>query len=250
MAVRGFIAGCAIAAAILAPCPGNAQTQAAFDAVSIKVYEPKGTISEMCNSHSDPAMLNLVGCTLRQLIRLAYDLKSYQMPDKGPAWLDVDRFVIQAHTTAPAAHPDLMRMMQPVLASRFQLTSHFVDREAPAYLLEVANHGLKIPASTNTRQCGVVNLHANTFQSDCLTLDDFAEALQEFALKDHPVINRTGIDKSSRYQFNLEFSLDDDPAAGPSIYSALPDQLGLTIRAGKAPVRVLVIDHVAHPKPN
>jgi bla regulator protein BlaR1 len=221
-----------------------------FDVVSVKPYAPPGAISEACNSHSDPAMLTLVGCTLKDLVHLAYDLKNYQLQPKGPSWIETDRFVIQAHSSAPATQHELLRMLQPVLATRFRLSIHWADRQAPVYLLQTARQGPKLEPASKTNQCGAVNLRPTTFKSDCLTLDDFAEALQEFIVKDHPVLNRTGVNKDHQYQFNLEYSLNDDPTAGPSIFSALPDQLGLTLKTGKAPVRMLLIDHAERPRPN
>jgi uncharacterized protein (TIGR03435 family) len=187
---------------------------------------------------------------LRNLIHLAYDLKPYQMSPKGPSWIDTDRFVIQAHTTAPANNREMMQMLQPVLADRFHLTVHWADQQAPAYLLQVANHRLKLEAATKTDHCGEISLRETTLKADCLTLDDFAEALQDFAFKTQPVLNRTGVNKEARYRFNLEFNLGDDPAAGPSIFAALPDQLGLTLKTGKAPVRKFFIDRVIHPQGN
>src|SRR5580700_1627742 len=93
-----------------------------FEAVSIKLYEPQGPRFEACNNHSDPVLFMLVGCSLRILVIRAYDLKSYQMSPKGPPWIDTDRFVIQAHSTAPASRAEMMKMLQPVLAARFHLT--------------------------------------------------------------------------------------------------------------------------------
>ena len=60
------------------------------------------------------------------------------------------------------------------------------------------------------------------------------------------------MNNENRYQFNLDYSLGlgDDPTAGPSIFSALPDQLGLTLKIGKAPVETLVIDRAQRPEPN
>jgi uncharacterized protein (TIGR03435 family) len=195
-------------------------------------------------------MLTLVGCTLKDLVELAYDLKSYQLQPKGPAWIETERFVIQAHSTAPASQPEMLRMLQPVLASRFRLNVHWADRQAPVYRLQAASHGPKLKPASKTDRCGAVDIRPTTFKSDCLTLDDFAEALQEFVVKDHPVLNRTGMRKDQQFQFNLEYSLGDDPAAGPSIFSALPDQLGLTLKTGKAPVRMFLIDRAERPRPN
>ena len=64
------------------------------------------------------------------------------------------------------------------------------------------------------------------------------------------MLNRTGLGKEKQYKFSLEYSLDDDLAGAPSIFSALPDQSGLTLKAGKAPIDTLAIERVRRPLPN
>jgi uncharacterized protein (TIGR03435 family) len=221
-----------------------------FEAVSIGPYVPKGPISEACNPRGDPVMLTRTGCTLEQLVEEAYDLKPYQVHVKGQTWVETDSYVIQARLAAPATQPEIMKMLQPVLAARFHLTVHWENRDAPVYLLEAANHGPKLSPATNTKQCGSVFVREGIVKSDCVTIDDIAEVLEKFVAKDRPVINRTDLSKDARYQIKLEFSSGDDPAAGPSVFSALPDQLGLTLKAGKAPLKTLVIDRAQRPPPN
>jgi uncharacterized protein (TIGR03435 family) len=235
---------------LLALALGWGQPAREFEAVSVKLYEPKSPPYEACNNHSDPVMFRLVGCSLRILVEHAYDLKSYQMSPKGPAWIDTDRFVIQAHSSAPASRAEMMKMLQPVLADRFHLTVHWQDRQAPALLMEAAGRGLKLPPASKTDHCGEVNLRATTLHTDCLTLDDFAELLQQSFFPDNPVINRTGVNAGNRYEFKLEFNNTDDPSAGPSVSSAIEEQLGLKLKAGKAPVKMLFIDRAEHPRAN
>jgi uncharacterized protein (TIGR03435 family) len=80
------------------------------------------------------------------------------------------------------------------------------------------------------------------------------------------VVDKTGLTR--RYDIKLNWSPDSDlgpghasvndghspltpPApAGPSIFTAVQEQLGLKLEPGKAPVQVLVIDHVDQPAPN
>ena len=234
---------CLVTAGLLCGQPADE-----FEAVSVKPYRPQG-LTEACNQHNDPGMLNLVGCTLRQLVKLSYDLKTYQMSAGGAPWIDNDRFVIQARTGAPASHREMMEMLQPVLTDRFRLKVHWADREGPAYLLEAASRGLKLQPATKTDHCGEVNVRETKMWADCVTMDDIVEELQDL-FKEHPVLNHTGAVKDARYQLELQYSMGDDPAAGPSIFAALPDQLGLSIRAGKAPVHMLLIDHVERPQGN
>ena len=220
-----------------------------FDAVSIRPYDPKGPPFEACNWHGDPGRLRLVGCSVRALAALAYDLKTYQWP-AGPTWMDSERFVVEAHTTEPLSREKMMHMLQPVLADRFHLRVHWADRVSPVFLLRTAGRGLKLPAATKTDRCGVIMLQLTFVQADCVTMDDIADVLQESIVRDHPVLNRTGVNKENRYRLDIKFSLRDDPDVGASIFDALPDQAGLVLRPGKAPVRTLVIDHAEKPSVN
>jgi uncharacterized protein (TIGR03435 family) len=81
---------------------------------------------------------------------------------------------------------------------------------------------------------------------------------------DKPVVDQTGL--TDRYDFNLNWTPDqsqfaamgghvrppatDDPNAPPSLYVALPEQLGLKLESTKANTDVMVIDHVEKPSPN
>ena len=67
------------------------------------------------------------------------------------------------------------------------------------------------------------------------------------------VVNKTGI--SGEYDISLKWSPDVDgpnpPAdSGPSIFTAMQEQLGLRLVAAKGPVKFLVIDHIDRPSKN
>jgi uncharacterized protein (TIGR03435 family) len=47
----------------------------------------------------------------------------------------------------------------------------------------------------------------------------------------------------------LDFSLSDKDDR-PSIFTALQEQLGLKLEAGKAPIEMLIIDHIQKPDAN
>ena len=66
-----------------------------------------------------------------------------------------------------------------------------------------------------------------------------------------PVIDRTGLTGS--YTWNLEWAPDDNPDASgdvPSLMTALVEQLGLKLESTRAPVEVIVVDHVEQPTPD
>ena len=74
------------------------------------------------------------------------------------------------------------------------------------------------------------------------------------------VVDRTGL--AGNFDFELSFTPDTVPAgqlvrfngvefdAGPSIYTAVQEQLGLKLEAGRGPVEMLVIDSVERPTEN
>lgn len=80
---------------------------------------------------------------------------------------------------------------------------------------------------------------------------------------DRPAIDATGL--KGLYNFRLAWADDNrpnpnppssgasgasDPADAPSIFTALQERLGLKLESRKAPVDVLVIDHIEKPSAN
>jgi uncharacterized protein (TIGR03435 family) len=80
-----------------------------------------------------------------------------------------------------------------------------------------------------------------------------------------PWVNRIVVDKTGltgAYELDLKWTPDQIPQGGgppgapsidpngPSIFTAVQEQLGLKLESTKAPVDVLVIDHVEQPMPD
>jgi uncharacterized protein (TIGR03435 family) len=55
---------------------------------------------------------------------------------------------------------------------------------------------------------------------------------------------------TGQYDIDLTWSPDSVPDSGPSIFTALQDQLDLKLESAKAPVDVVVIDHIERPSEN
>jgi uncharacterized protein (TIGR03435 family) len=140
-------------------------------------------------------------------------------------------------------------MLQPLLAERFHLKVHWENRQSAVYFLQVAGHGPKPGAATDTTHCGVLFIREGIVTADCMTADGIAEILENGVLS-QPVVNRTGLSSEKKYKVDLEFAAGDDTAGGPSIFSAVQEQPGLVLKAGKAPLRTLVIDGAQRPEPN
>jgi uncharacterized protein (TIGR03435 family) len=81
-------------------------------------------------------------------------------------------------------------------------------------------------------------------------MDRFAEILSR--QMDRPVVNRTGLDGA--FDLHLQWTPDGAKSGtggdGPSVFTAIQEQLGLRLRAQKTPVEVVVVDHAEKPGEN
>jgi uncharacterized protein (TIGR03435 family) len=96
-----------------------------------------------------------------------------------------------------------------------------------------------------------------------MSMSEFASGLSEFTGR--MVVDKTGI--AGRFDFNLDYTPEafrtgsltaadlprvpgETPADpnGPSLFTALQDQLGLRLEATRGPLKVLVIDDAQRPE--
>ncbi len=209
--------------------------------------------------------LRTSGATVKFLISLAYDLTPFQIVD-GPGWIDSARFdVIGKTETATDSEKkpsdptrltakelkDRQNLMRPkletLLADRFQLKVHHETREQPVYALVVAKSGIRFePTQGDFRG---VHIARNQISGERATIEMLCSALANQLRR--PVLDRTGL--VGTFDFKLEWAPQADVAAdasGPSIFTALDEQLGLRLESTKGPVDVLVIDRVEKPSEN
>lgn len=102
---------------------------------------------------SSPIRLDLPCLPLRFFIQLAYIIPPGGLNsgaqnatlEGGPAWIDSERYQIDANADGPTSK-DAMNgpMLRALLEERFQLKTHRETRQVPVYALTVAKGGLKI----------------------------------------------------------------------------------------------------------
>jgi uncharacterized protein (TIGR03435 family) len=162
-------------------------------------------------------------------------------------WIDERSYDILAKADQPAAEPELLTMLQPLLADRFQLQIHHETRTLPGYELTVDKDGVKATVVTDPARTpggnggrGFIDGYASAFGSLASRLS---------ALLGRPVVNVTN-DKR-RFDFHLKWNPDDTAASDmPSLFTALQEQLGLKLESKKVSVDVLVIDRAELPSEN
>ena len=249
--LRSTIRSAVCASAIMltgadAPC----QT---FDVATVR---PNRTGKGGGNLAASPGMLTIRNLPLRVIIGAAHGIAGYQI--SGPQWLEQERFDIIAKADASVTDEDeMLPLLQPLLAERFHLTMHRYPRQLHAYVLMVEANGPKLETADAGGGTGLPFKKANKsagsrIRSANLTMPQFAEILSRRLGR--PVLNLTGL--TGAYRVTLEWAAENNVTKpgkmgkakqdrdGPSIFTALHEQMGLRLQARKAPVEIFVIDHI------
>ena len=204
--------------------------------------------------------------TASDLIKFAYRLNANEIMG-GPDWLDKEKHDVTATSDIRGEpNPEQMRtMLKKLLANRFQLGFHREEKRLSVYAIVVANSGPKLSRSgADPSELPVLTFpKPGVLVCANATMSELAGIMQDSVL-DRPVVDQTGL--PGKYDFTLtwtpgesEFagfgdhiptSVGDDATLPPDLFTALREQLGLRLKAAKAPVDVLQIDHVEKPSEN
>jgi bla regulator protein blaR1 len=180
---------------------------------------------------------SMSGMTIRNLIWLAWQLPSERVTG-GPKWIDSGLYDIQAKAPAGSTSaPDMERLrIQALLADRFQLKVHSETKTSLVYLLTIAKNGLKMEEAKGS------DSRYNNDKGSLLPWGAFVADLSRRLGR--PVVDKTGL--KGVWYIKLRYSDDD----GPSIFTAVQEQLGLKLDSSQGPVDTLVIDSIARPSLN
>jgi bla regulator protein blaR1 len=200
----------------------------------------------------------------------------------GPEWIRSEMYEINARAEG---HPSIAMMegpmLQGLLEDRFKLKIHRETREGPVYELTLAKGGAKLKPfqegscvqmpwtfplpelPAGQRYCkAIILMRPPGVNAEGSTPGEFSKLLNLFL--DRPVIDKTGI--AGRFDIQLKFSPNEstpglhgpepegpgaasDPT-GPTIFTAIQEQLGLKLTPAKGPIEFLMIDHVERPSEN
>ena len=233
----------------------------AFEVASIKQnVSGSGSASSSFRPGGQVAITNR---TLENIIRITYQLQTFQVVG-GPDWIRTDRWDIVAKGEGDPPFERMLAMMKTMLADRFKLAVHQERRELPSYALVLARPdgplgpqvkpssvdcnaitdaarlrgGTPAPAPGAGPQCGV-SMNTGRLQASARTMSDLARTLSSVA--ERLVVDKTGL--SVAYDAELKWS----DSEGPSLFTAIQEQLGLKLEAQRGPVDVLVIDRAERP---
>jgi uncharacterized protein (TIGR03435 family) len=183
----------------------------------------------------------------------------------------------------PTVPDPLGLMVQSLLEDRFHLKIHRETRELPVYELRIAKSGSKVKLSPDQSPekapepgsppppmplpggpvgRGSVRMGRGSLETNTGPMSLFIMGLSQQLGR--PVIDKTGL--KGFYDIKLQWTPDfgqglippggSEPtpqagdASGPSIFTAVQEQLGLQLESAKGPVEVIVIDGVQKPTEN
>ena len=190
--------------------------------------------------------------------------------------------------TSPGGPPGpIQLMLRTLLAERFKLVVHSETRELPIYALVLARSDRRLgprlrptsidwaavmaarerggaaslPTAPGGRPACRVSIMAGQMSGSGFPLSLLARILSN--LEERVVVDRTGL--MGNYELDLTWTPNALPPSGPdrgavplppidpdgpSIFTALQEQLGLRLESQKGPVDVLVIDRAERPTPD
>jgi uncharacterized protein (TIGR03435 family) len=200
-----------------------------------------------------------VNVNVKALLEVAYDIPDLRMFG-GPAWLTTEKFSLEAKAD-PKVDEQIAglsseqrkqfkrKMLATLLTERFKVAVHTETREMPVYAMVIAKGGPKL---------GGTKASVDPFPTgnDRIDVRAGSDALEILAYElswrlGRPVLNRTGL--QGRQALILRWQDDEGTTAdsgGPSLFTAIQEQLGLKLESTRGPVPVLVIDHAERPPKN
>jgi uncharacterized protein (TIGR03435 family) len=236
-----------------------------FEVASIKPAEPGAR--GMGVSRPDGGRVNMKNVTLRLLITMAWDIRDHQLLG-APAWFDTEHFDILAksETEIPQTMEGgktLMAMVRAMVVERFGLAFHRENKEMPIYALVVGKNGPKLAACEPGSQNSLM-MSRGKIEGKNMKMVDLARILTNPLGR--TVVDKTGL--TGDYDFTVAWSPDLNenmtpkgmPAEapkegasmpeGPSIFTALQEQLGLRLESQKGPVEMFVVERAERPSAN
>lgn len=234
--------------------------QPAFEVASVK---PNKSGDNSISIRRQPGgRVTVTNAPLRMLITFAYDLREHQLSG-GPGWLNSDRYDIVAKADNPnPTEAEMKLMFQTLLADRFQMKAHRETKELPVYAVTVGKNGPKLSKADPAGQGPQMSMGRGQLKAKKASIEQLAKLLGNQLGR--TVLDKTGL--AGDFDFELTWTPDvtgplgpkeggvDGPPpadpAGPSIFTAIQEQLGLKLESQKGPVEILVIDSVERASEN
>ncbi|HEY4045691.1 MAG TPA: TIGR03435 family protein [Acidobacteriaceae bacterium] len=254
----------------------------AFEVASIK---PSKSSDGGMRIMFTPDGFSTTNIPLKIVISQAYGIRE-DLISGAPSWVDSARYDIEAKVAGPdvAELPKLSvdqrgSMLQSLLADRFELKAHRETKELPVYELVIAKNGPQLkeakPGDTyangikgpdGVAHAGMMRIGPGQLTGQGIPMTTMVKLLSRQLHR--TILDKTGL--TGNYDITLQWAPEEGPSpmfprpggaqqetappspdsSGPSIFTAIQEQLGLKLESTKGPVATLVVDHVETPSAN
>jgi uncharacterized protein (TIGR03435 family) len=242
---------------------GAQQDVSRFEVVSIKPSAPDAPGGQA--GLQPGGRYVLTNGPIRILINAAYPSQTDELVGV-PDWVTRDRYNVTAIAGRTVSEEEFRAMMRAMLGERFRLSARYdmVDRQVYA-LVRADDQTLGPRMRRSTVNCdsaplqpppptGPVPPCTARFTSGSIVASGFsmeALAVNLARAAGRTVVDRTGLTDS--FDFSLEWAADStwsDAGDAVSLFTAMREQLGLTLQASRAAIPVVVIDRIERPTPD
>jgi uncharacterized protein (TIGR03435 family) len=273
-----------LACAVIAFCAQGGQEPLSFEVASVKAtpLSEQASQGRMTGAYR-PGQFTWTHASLRLLILMAYDVPLYQFDRVSGLPTDRQQYDVVARVPAGTNREQFREMLQNLLAERFGLVIHWLQKDVPGYDLVVAKGGPKLreaekrPADAppvdpaqplqwpagdwpvlppGIPHIGLYGARGNQISHLAARMQPVADLVRELQLMmDRPLTDKTGL--TGTYDFTMDFVAPGTPAEppaslespdlatpAPDMFAALESQLGLKLVPSKTAEKLLVVDKV------
>lgn len=223
----------------------------------VSIRRPAPGLNYEGSGHGPQGGMRYVNCPVAEYVWSAYGVHSFQVLGL-PEWTKKEHYDISftadnaerpqrglAFRDAQNLYNRQNQRLQAVLRDRFGLVVRAETREMPIYALTVAKGGHKLrPPQPGSRPW--VKIMPGELDAPASHVDQLTRFLP--SILGRTVINETGLD--GPYDVKLKWAPNPADDTGPSIFTALTEQLGLRLESRKGPVPVFIVEKIEKPTEN
>jgi uncharacterized protein (TIGR03435 family) len=221
----------------------------------------------------------LINLPMQYVITMAYHIRDVQLLG-APAWFTSERYDVDARAEGSPSFPAMLGMLQALLEDRLQLKFHHGTKELPVYSLAIGKPGklgqVEGDCSESNREppdptklpngpCGFLYILPGHILGQKATISQLVDAIS--LSTGRVVFDKTNL--AGKYDIQLVYTpelpqfqappgsappgmppLPPIDPNGPSLFTAVQEQLGLKLESQRGPVETMVIDHIERPSEN
>jgi uncharacterized protein (TIGR03435 family) len=205
--------------------------------------------------------ITIEGFSVGGFILYAYGIRVYQLSNSAQLDHTMYDLVADVGDGRKRTREEFQPYIQRLLADRFKMQLHWEERQMPVYALVVSKAGVKFKPARNP--AAEPKLEGRAYNSTGrgreltwtgATMEQFADLIRNRDGLDRLVLDQTGL--TGQYDIKVAYVAQNRMTGPPldvddvDIFTALPNQLGLTLVPTSAQVKVLIVDHCEVPSEN